>query len=440
MLRVCSFPVAITVVSALAVLAPASVAHAGHGHAPTPKCHGVRATIVSPGPDGVFHGTGRRDVIVGTPGNDVIFAGGGDDLVCGGDGSDRLYGGAGDDRLYGGKDELRSIEEDTEIERVGDLLRGGPGDDHMNAGSDLRPADLDDIVPDEISWDGSAHGMHIDLQRRTARGQGDDTFAGGTFTVVTSAHRDVVDGSDHGDIIFTGAGPDVVHARGGDDTVDVGVYPHPGTSRARVWGGAGDDFLIGTGRQVRIWGGPGKDRISAAGRGSRLFGGPGGDDLGGANVMAGGPGDDHLTGLLGEGAVFDGGPGRDWIQLDSTIEGHRFTPSTGTWDMSTGAVTFTIADTIRLSASNLEGANLSGWGTAWTVTGTQGDDDVRGDGNTVSPVTFYGLGGDDTFSGSEGDDLFDGGPGNDHSYGMDLGDDTCISVETIDNGDCEHVS
>ena len=40
---------------------------------------------------------------------------------------------------------------------------------------------------------------------------------------------------------------------------------------------------------------------------------------------------------------------------------------------------------------------------------------------------------------TSGDDLFDGGPGNDHAWGMFNGDDTCISVETIDD-DCEHIS
>jgi hypothetical protein len=55
-------------------------------------------------------------------------------------------------------------------------------------------------------------------------------------------------------------------------------------------------------------------------------------------------------------------------------------------------------------------------------------------------TTFDGLAGDDTFRGSDYDDTFDGGPGQDHSLGMGDGDDTCVSVETIDGADCEHVS
>jgi hypothetical protein len=55
-------------------------------------------------------------------------------------------------------------------------------------------------------------------------------------------------------------------------------------------------------------------------------------------------------------------------------------------------------------------------------------------------VSFDGLDGDDVFWGTSGDDLFNGGPGDDHSWGMFNGDDTCISVETIDGDDCEHIS
>ena len=56
---------------------------------------------------------------------------------------------------------------------------------------------------------------------------------------------------------------------------------------------------------------------------------------------------------------------------------------------------------------------------------------------------FQGLGGADVFSGSAHDDVFDGGPGTDRATQMGAGDDTCISVETLDplaQDDCEHVS
>ena len=425
---------AFTVASVVAVLAPGAPAYAA-----AVTCHGVKATIVGTHSSDVIHGTAGRDVIDGQGGNDTIYGRGGNDLVCGGYGADHLYGGTGRDGLYGGKDFLHSADEDG-MERLGDTVNGGPGSDRLDAGADTRPADL--VVLDVISWDGSAHGVHIDLRTRTTRGGGVDTFTGdGRFIVRGSAHGDVIEGTDRHDRIDTGAGPDVVRARGGNDNVNVGTYPHPGRAAARVWGGAGDDRLTATESHVRITGGPGDDWIEAGGSLSHLSGGPGNDYLaGGDNVIVGGAGDDDLSGLIGDTAQFDGGAGSDYIQIDSILEGHRQAASTGTWNMTTGDLTFTLGDTTRIPVTNMESAHLPGWGTAWTVTGTSGDDFVGGDANTSSPVDFRGLAGDDSFGGTDGADLFDGGPGDDHSYGMDDGDDTCISVETIDGNDCEHVS
>lgn len=432
-MRVGSLALTLTIASAVAALAPATPAHAA-----TVTCHGVRATIVGTPSSEVIHGTAGRDVINGLGGNDTIYGGGGNDLVCGGPGADHLYGGGGNDRLYGERDLLHSAQEDG-TERVGDTLRGGPGNDHLDAGTDTRPADL--VVLDRYSWEGSARGVHVDLRTRTARGEGVDTFGGGKATVEGSAHRDVFEGSNRRDRIDTGAGPDIVRARGGNDIVNVGTHPHPGSAAARVWGGAGNDRMTATERHVRIWGGPGNDRIEAGGKQARLRGGSGDDYLrGGNNAVIGGAGDDDLVGLIGDKAAFDGGPGSDYIQVDSVLEGHHVTASTGTWNMATGDMMFVLGDTTRLSVSNLERASLPGWGTAWTVTGTSGDDFVGGDANSSSPVNFYGLAGDDTFRGTDGDDLFDGGSGDDHAVGMGAGDDTCISVETIDGADCEHVS
>jgi Ca2+-binding RTX toxin-like protein len=428
-----SLSLTLTLASAVAVLGVATPAHAA-----TATCRGIKATLVgSPSAD-VIHGTARRDVIVGLGGNDTIFGSGGDDLVCGGDGSDHLFGGAGNDRLYGGRDSLEDAQEDG-TERIGDTVSGGPGRDRLDAGTDPRAADT--VVHDVYSWAGAARGVHLDLRTRTARGEGTDTFARGTVTVVGSAHGDVIVGTHRRDRIETGAGPDVVRARRGSDLVSVGPNPRPRTGAAQVWGGPGADRLTASEDRVRLSGGPGDDWIAAGGSRAHLSGGPGNDNLqGGDSELSGGTGDDALTGLIGDAAAFDGGPGSDYIQIDSTLEGRREAASTGTWNMATGDLSFTLDDTTRLSVSDIERASLPGWGTAWTVTGTSGDDFVGGDANTSSPVTFFGRGGDDSFRGTEGDDLFDGGSGDDHSYGMGAGDDTCVSVETIDQADCEHVS
>jgi Ca2+-binding RTX toxin-like protein len=392
--------------------------------ATTATCRGVEATIVGTSASEVIHGTAGRDVIVGLGGSDTIYAEGGDDLVCGGYGADHLYGGTGSDTLCGGHDLLHVAAEDGR-ERVGDTLRGGPGDDRLRGGRDRRAADL--VVRDVFSWDESAGGVHVDLGSRTAEGEGHDTFVAKTFSVVGSAYGDVVEGSAGPDRIFTGPGPDVVRARAGRDVVDVdGVQ--------RGVGGEAD----------RVRGGKGADRITAGRGDDRLYGDLGDDSLedmgAGHDGLFGGGGDDSVIGEIGGGdrpQLFRGGRGFDTLNLYSDQINRKEAPSTGAWDMASGAMTFTLDREVSLSATSIERAIFATWGTSWSVTGTPGDDFVSGTGS--SRTRFVGRAGADVFRGSEGDDVFRGGRGQDHSLGMGDGDDTCVSVEQIDRRDCEHV-
>ncbi|HET7529574.1 MAG TPA: calcium-binding protein [Mycobacteriales bacterium] len=410
-----------TVVTGFAVLGPALPAHAA-----AVTCHGVRATIVgTPGSD-VIHGTSHRDVIAGLGGNDTIYAGGGNDLVCGARGADRLYGGPGNDRLYGGKDLVHRPDE-GETERVGDTLRGGPGDDLLSAGVDRRTAD--NLVFDVFSWDQSHRGVHIDMRTGHAHGDGSDVFSGGTYRVVGSSYGDVVDGTDHRDLIETGPGPDVVRARGGNDDIVVdNVHRGPGSNDDRVSGGDGND---------RITAGLGEDRLS---------GGAGNDwieDLGASNdVLVGGPGDDMLMSEIWDTPdapqVFNGGRGIDTVQLNTENIDNNQAPATGTWDMATGAMTYNLDHEIDLSAVYIDRIIFDAGGSSWTITGTNAADGVFA--SATAQTSFDALGGDDQFRGSDGNDTFNGGDGQDHSFLMGDGDDTCISVEQIDGNDCEHVS
>lgn len=409
------------VAAVVGALVPVTAAHAA-----TPMCHGVRATIVGTSGADTLQGTGGRDVIVGRGGNDTIHGGGGADLICGGRGADHLYGDSGADRLIGGRDRVHNTEDGTE--RIGDTLRGGRGDDRMYAGADDRPAE--NIAYDSIRWDDATRGVTIDLATRTATGEGADRFSGGEFAVVGSSYSDVVTGSDGADRIYTGPGSDLVRAHGGADVVVV------------------DDVHRGHGGYAdRVWGGDGADRISAGRGPDRLSGGRGADsleDMGNSNdVLLGGPGDDDLVGEIGdadEPQRFAGGAGFDTLDLYSDGINRRMNnDSTGSWDMATGAMTFTLGQTtVSLTAAGIERAIFGSWGTTWTVRGTPEADIFSGAGTSAS--TFDGLAGDDTFRGSDGDDVFNGGAGEDRALLMGDGDDTCISVETLDTDDCEHVS
>lgn len=392
------------------------------------SCHGVAATIVGTTHADVIHGTSGRDVIAARGGGDTIYAGGGNDLVCGGKGADRIYGGTGRDTLYGGRDGLHNAAEDG-VEKIGDTLHGGPGDDVLYAGADRRPADI--VVLDVYSWDGAAHGVDIDMRSRTARGEGADRFGAGSATIVGSSHADVIDGTDRRDWIYSGAGADVIRGHGGGDRLYAdSVGGAAGGGADKVWGGDGNDWL---------WAGPGDDRLSG-GSGNDTIEDRGASD----DVLIGGKGDDHLSDEVGGGAapqIINGGAGHDSLQLSTDKVNPKLAASTGTWDMASGAMTFTLDKKIELTVRYVDVGIFVNWGTSWTVTGTTGDDMVTGAGIPGGAgTTFDGLAGDDTFRGSDYDDTFDGGPGQDHSLGMGDGDDTCVSVETIDGADCEHVS
>jgi hypothetical protein len=139
--------------------------------------------------------------------------------------------------------------------------------------------------------------------------------------------------------------------------------------------------------------------------------------------------------------VVNGGRGFDTLSLYADRVNPDGLATTGEWDMATGAMTYTVdatEATIALSVPHIDRAIFGTTGTTWTVTGTDEADFVSVSGAAAG--SFDGLAGADTFRGSDGDDVFDGGAGQDHSLGMGDGDDTCVSVETIDDADCEHVS
>ena len=106
--------------------------------------------------------------------------------------------------------------------------------------------------------------------------------------------------------------------------------------------------------------------------------------------------------------------------------------------MGTGRLVFILDHPVHLSVVHVERADLSAWGTTWTVVGTAGPDLLMASGSWGT--VFLGGHGDDTFQGSSHDDTFRGGLGQDHALGMGDGQDTCVSVEVIDGNDCESTS
>jgi uncharacterized secreted protein with C-terminal beta-propeller domain len=115
--------------------------------------------------------------------------------------------------------------------------------------------------------------------------------------------------------VGAGRGSDTVSIELGDAGAAAGVL-------VRVWGGQGNDQLLGDGGADQFYGGPGNDSLDGAAGNDTLMGGSGNDDLSGGDdadslngengndTLGGGWGTDRLLGMGGSDQL-DGGEGRD---------------------------------------------------------------------------------------------------------------------------------
>ena len=117
----------------------------------------------------------------------------------------------------------------------------------------------------------------------------------------------------------------VIHARGGDDTVNFATLKVP----VMVWGGNGNDRIYAGSGNDTIYGDPGNDTILGSSGNDWLVGGEGVDQI------YGGAGDDWVTGDNGDDRVYgdsgddtlSGGEGRDFLSGGSgadQFDGHGF--------------------------------------------------------------------------------------------------------------------
>ena len=162
------------------------------------------------------------------------------------------------------------------------VFNGGPGDDRFRA----------DVGDDTLFGNGG--------NDRLDGGEGNDTLVGG----------------DGDDILLGGNGDDVLKGGPGNDALNTG----PGFGADLAIGGDGNDFLVGGDDGVEYFGGPGNDIIvDGAMRSEGMFAGAGddwiddGDGHDGGMFGDGGNQFDLLAGLnqVGGDDVMGGGPGQD---------------------------------------------------------------------------------------------------------------------------------
>ena len=386
-----------------AVALPATPAAAG-----ATLCDGKVATILGTrGPD-VLSGTAENDVIAGLGGDDRILGGDGDDVVCGGDGADRLFGESGDDKLFAGK----AARYDT---RAGsgyrpDRLDGGPGDDHLEIGTEPRRLGG---VSGEITFGSAPAGVRVDLNQRSAIGDGNDTIIAvpGLRLIGTDA-ADRLTGTLYDDEILGMGGPDWIAGGDGQDRLygDAdGVEVTDGDNDDTILGGVGKDVVVGTLGADSLDGGQGLDLVRAEGQG--------------ASRVRGGVGDDFLYLTLGSepGVELLGGPGRD----DVTIDVHANVPGRGKVLVNLGIAQIALDNVFLGRISSTERLHV-GPGVPLSFYGSPGPDEVY-----VEPggrLRAWTYGGNDVIWGSDLADRIDGGNGFDEVR-AGRGRDTCLHVE-----------
>ncbi len=180
------------------------------------------------------------------------------------------------------------------------------------------------------------------------------------------------------DAITGGAGNDTIAGMGGNDTIEGGAGDD------MIDGGAGNDRIFGHAGNDILRGGEGRDHIEG-GDGDDIIAGDAGDDTlldgHGLDTVSGGSGDDLIVASLdGQDDHFDGGEGRDTLDLSNAIADLRIdlfaSRATG---IDIGNDTFTNFETV-----------LAGSGNDLFVIGSQGMVMAGGSGDNIFEFTDLG--------------------------------------------------
>jgi Ca2+-binding RTX toxin-like protein len=185
-----------------------------------------------------------------------------------------------------------------------------------------------------------------------------------------------------------------------------------------LWGDNGDDRLsVGGGipvtTEVTLAGGPGNDDLTGGPGSDILFAGEGGTDH-----LSGGAGDDALIGRGGGPDTMDGGPGNDNLVSNNPCDGHRYIGGRGGADTAGFGHVTTGGVQARLNGV----ATLRGSGRECNATQIRGSEVLEG---SIGPDFLVGTPHDDLLIGREGSDVLIGHGGRDDFRG-DAGADRCV--------------
>jgi Ca2+-binding RTX toxin-like protein len=191
--------------------------------------------------------------------------------------------------------------------------------DDVTGGIYIRGNGASDTVHVDTSVTADVHIQGGDGNDFLTGGSGNDTIEGGNGSDVTrgGSGQDVLRGDAANDRLDGGAGADVFDGGAGTDTAD---YSTRAESLAIDLDNVADDGAAGEGDNVQdtvenVWGGYGDDLIIGSALANELKGNYGNDRLygrGGRDNIYGGAGDDRIYGESGDDRCY-GGDGRDYL-------------------------------------------------------------------------------------------------------------------------------
>ncbi len=355
-----------------------------------------------------FDGTPGPDDCVGTSDGDKILGGAGNDSLQGLDGNDTLDGGSGSDTVHGGEGADRLFWNGSAEGGDQDVYHGGDGHDPVFTGPYVtHVTGSENYTFDPYNHNGGdSLGLNL--------GSGSDlnlTYSSTEAGTATDANGNTItfDGIER---VFLGDGNNLADASGATILHQDGPNHFVGL---RLYSGAGNDTIIGSG---------GTDYIQSGGGNDTVHGGEGNDVIetgGGDDVAFGEGGDDGFRWGNGGSAApvgndyYDGGTGFNTLNAwqHAPSEQNENAPgvhmvfdssSSGTVDALGGVqghLDFVNFQNLRTGNGNdiIDGSNANVDG--YRVFADWGDDSI------------IGSNGADTLEGGEGADTISGGRGND---------------------------